>query len=99
MSESEEVSKAEATLKPRSRWSFLLRPWFLVTLTILAILVAIPLGYRSSRFAGIPPIDEVEVGRTEEHSDDVPAFAYSRESQRCRSGASLDPAYSEAEPS
>lgn len=72
MSESEDVSKAEATLKPRSRWSFLLRPWFLVTLTILAILVAIPLGYRSSRFAGIPPIDEVVDRETEGRIDIEP---------------------------
>jgi hypothetical protein len=60
------------TEQPRSRWSFLLRPWFLVTLTILAILVAIPLGYRSSRFAGIPPIDEVVDRETEGRIDIEP---------------------------
>ncbi|MDA0587502.1 MAG: hypothetical protein O2820_09495 [Planctomycetota bacterium] len=65
MSESEEVSKAESTLKPRSRFGFLLRLWCLILVTVLTILVAALLGYRSSRLAGIPPIDEVVDRETE----------------------------------
>lgn len=65
MSESEEVNKAESTLKPRSRFAFLLRPWCLIPVTILTILVAAVLGYRSSRLVGIPPIAEVVDRETE----------------------------------
>jgi hypothetical protein len=55
-----EVSFEEPAPKsPRSRFAFLLRPWFLIVVTILVILVAIPLGYRTSRLAAIPPIEVI----------------------------------------
>lgn len=43
----------------RSRWRVLLRPWVLISLTVVMFLVAAPLVYRSTRFTGIPPIGEV----------------------------------------
>lgn len=79
MSEAEEVSKAEATLKPRSRFAFLLRPWFLAVVTVLVSLVAAAFVYRSTRFTGIPPIDEIvdlEAEETVRVSDDENAFTY-----------------------
>ena len=61
-----EVSSADpAPEKPRSRFAFLLRPWFLISVTIFAILLSIAVGYRASRLAGIPPIDEIVDRETE----------------------------------
>jgi hypothetical protein len=55
-----EVSFEEpAPESPRSRFAFLLRPWFLIVVTFLVVLVAIPLGYRTSRLAAIPSIEEI----------------------------------------
>ena len=51
--------------RPRSRFAFLLRPWFLIVVTILLILVAIPLTYRSTRLSAIPPIEEIVDLQTE----------------------------------
>jgi hypothetical protein len=65
MNEPAAIDEAEATLKPRSRFAFLLRRWFLIPVTILTILVAALVGYRSSRLVGIPPIDEVVDRETE----------------------------------
>ena len=65
--------------RPRSRFAFLLRPWFLVTATVLAVLVAIPLAYRSTRFTGIPPIEDIvdleSIGHVD-ITDDENAFTY-----------------------
>ena len=61
---SEQPLPGEET-KPRSRWSVLLRPWVLISLTVVMFLVAAPLVYRSTRFTGIPPIDEIVDRETE----------------------------------
>jgi hypothetical protein len=72
MNEPAAIDDAEATLKPRSRFAFLLRPWFLVALTICTVLVAIPLGYRSSRLIAVPPIAEIVDRETEGRIDIEP---------------------------
>lgn len=51
--------------QPRSRWRVLLRPWVLISLTVVMFLVAAPLVYRSTRFTGIPPIGE-EVSKSDQ---------------------------------
>jgi hypothetical protein len=75
-----EPSTADASLdRPRSRFAFLLRPWFLIVVTFLAILVAIPLGYRTSRLSAIPPIEEIVDRETEgriEIKPDENAFSF-----------------------
>jgi hypothetical protein len=73
MDEPEAIDKAVATLKPRSRFAFLLRPAVLIPLTLFALLVAVPLGYRSSRLAGIPPIDDIVDQEREGRIDIKPA--------------------------
>ena len=45
--------------KPRSALAFVFRPFVIVPLTILVVIVAVPIVYRASRFTGIPPIDEI----------------------------------------
>jgi hypothetical protein len=62
---SEVCSTEPAPEKPRSRFAFLLRPWFVISATIFAILLSIAAGYRASRLAGIPPIDEIVDRETE----------------------------------
>ena len=52
-------------MQPRSRWRVLLRPWVLISLTVVMFLVAAPLVYRSTRFTGIPPIEEIVDRETE----------------------------------
>lgn len=81
MSETEQVTKAEDTLQSRSRFAFLLRPWFLAVVTVFVILVAAAFVYRSTRFSGIPPIDEIvdlEAEVIVPVSDDENAFTYYR---------------------
>jgi hypothetical protein len=45
--------------KPRSPLAFLLRPIVIVPFTILVVIVTIPIVYRSTRFTGIVPIEEI----------------------------------------
>ena len=55
-----------ATDKPRPWFGFFLRPGFLLAVAPFLILAIAALTYRSTRFAGIPPIDEI-VDRETEH--------------------------------
>jgi hypothetical protein len=73
MTETEAVEKADATLKQRSRFAILLRPWIMIPVTVLTVLVAIPLGYRSSRLTSVPPIDDIVDRETEGQIDIEPA--------------------------
>ena len=64
--------------QPRSRWRVLLRPWVLISLTVVMFLVAAPLVYRSTRFTGIPPIGEVvsETDQPPELESEENAFTF-----------------------
>jgi hypothetical protein len=79
MSSDAAVQIAEASSRPNSRFAFLRRLPFLITMTVLTIVVAVPLGYRSSRLAGVPPIDEIVDRETEGRIDidpDQNAFTF-----------------------
>ena len=62
----------------RSRWRVLLRPWVLISLTVVMFLVAAPLVYRSTRFTDIPSIGEVvsESEQPPELESEENAFTY-----------------------
>jgi hypothetical protein len=65
--------------KPRSPLAFFFRPIVIIPLTILAVIVAIPIVYRSTRFSGILPIDEIVDREVEGRffvEDDENAFTF-----------------------
>lgn len=59
--------------KPRSWLMFFLRPVILIPTTLAVLFVGVALAYRSSRLAGIPPIDEIVDRETEGRIDIKPA--------------------------
>ena len=60
---------AEPGSKPRSWLMFFLRPAILIPMTLAVLFVGAALTYRSSRLAGIPPIDEIVDRETEGRID------------------------------
>ena len=58
--------------KPRSWLMFFLRPAVLVPVTLFLLIIVAGLAYRSSRLAGIPPIDEIVDRETEGRIDIEP---------------------------
>ena len=65
--------------KPRSWLMFFLRPVVLGPVTLFLLIIVAGLAYRSSRFSGIPPIDEIVNRETEgriEIEPDENAFTF-----------------------
>lgn len=65
--------------QPRPWFAFFLRPGFLLAVAPFLILAIVALTYRSTRFAGIPPIEEIVDRETEGRIDIKPeenAFTY-----------------------
>lgn len=60
MTDSDHTARpSERPAKSRSILAFLCRPIVMIPVVMITLLVAIPIVYRSSRFSGIPPIEDV----------------------------------------